>query len=150
MRYRTVLVGTDGSDTSLQAVTTAAELAGAMTAQLLVVCAYHPVPAREQARITPGLDDTRFRVAGSEAAQSALDAGLAAARAAGASSPEGTLVTGDAVEALLSEADSRSPALIVVGNRGMNRLSRRLLGSVPSDVAYRASCDVLIVHTTPR
>jgi nucleotide-binding universal stress UspA family protein len=148
MRYRTVLVGTDGSDTSLQAVATAADLAGSMTAQLLVICAYHPMPAREQARFTPGLDDTRFRVTGSEAAQSALDAGLAAARAAGASASEGRLVPGDAVEALLSEAASSAPALIVVGNRGMNRLSRRLLGSVPSDVAYRASCDVLIVHTT--
>jgi len=149
MRYRTVLVGTDGSDTSLQAVTTAADIAGSMTAQLLVVCAYHPVPAREQARFTPGLDDTRFRVTGAEAAQSALDAGLEAARAAGASSAEGKLVPGDAVEALLSEAAESAPALIVVGNRGMNRLSRRLLGSVPSDVAYRAGCDVLIVHTTP-
>jgi nucleotide-binding universal stress UspA family protein len=119
-----------------------------MTAQLLVVCAYHPVAARDQARMTPGLDDTRFRVTGSEAAQAALDAGLDAARAAGASAPEGKLVPGDAVEALLSEAEGNAPALIVVGNRGMNRLSRRLLGSVPSDVAYRASCDVLIVHTT--
>jgi nucleotide-binding universal stress UspA family protein len=129
MRYRTVLVGTDGSETSLQAVATAADLAGGMSAQLLVVCAYH-------------------RVTGAEAAQSALDAALDAARAAGASSPEGKLVPGDAVEALLSEAEGNAPALIVVGNRGMNRLSRRLLGSVPSDVAYRASCDVLIVHTT--
>ena len=150
MTYRTVLVGTDGSDTSLQAVATAAELAGSMTAQLLVICAYHPLPARDQARLTPGLDDTRFRVTGSDAAQAALDAGLAAARKAGLASVEGRLVTGDAVEALLSEADSSSPALIVVGNRGMNRLSRRLLGSVPSDVAYRATCDVLIVHTTTR
>lgn len=148
MRYRTVLVGTDGSDTSLQAVATAADIASSMTTQLLVICAYHPMQARDQARFTPGLDDTRFRVTGSEAAQSALDAGLAAARAAGVSSPEGKLVAGDAVEALLAEADSNAPALIVVGNRGMNRLSRRLLGSVPSDVAYRASCDVLIVHTT--
>jgi nucleotide-binding universal stress UspA family protein len=148
MRYRTVLVGTDGSETSLQAVATAADLAGGMSAQLLVVCAYHPVAARDQARMTPGLDDTRFRVTGSEAAQAALDAGLDAARAAGASAPEGKLVPGDAVEALLSEAEGNAPALIVVGNRGMNRLSRRLLGSVPSDVAYRASCDVLIVHTT--
>ena len=122
MTYRTVLVGTDGSDTSLQAVATAAELAGSMTAQLLVICAYHPVPARDQARITPGLDDTRFRVTGADAAKSALDAGLAAARTAGAASVEGKLVTGDAVEALLSEAGSSSPALIVVGNRGMNRL----------------------------
>jgi nucleotide-binding universal stress UspA family protein len=106
------------------------------------------MPARDQARFTAGLDDTRFRVTGKEAAQEALDAALAAAREAGASSAEGQLVEGDAVEALLSVADDRSPALIVVGNRGMNRLSRRLLGSVPSDVAYRARCDVLIVHTT--
>ena len=148
MRYETVLVGTDGSDTSLEAVAAAADLAGATAARLLVACAYHPMPARDQARFTVGLDDTRFRVTGQEAAQQALDAALDAARAAGASSPEGQLVEGDAVEALLSVADSRSPALIVVGNRGMNRLSRRLLGSVPSDVAYRARCDVLIVHTT--
>jgi len=34
-----------------------------------------------------------------------------------------------------------------VGNRGINTLSGRLLGSVPSDVSQRASCDVLIAHT---
>jgi nucleotide-binding universal stress UspA family protein len=38
--------------------------------------------------------------------------------------------------------------LLVVGNRGLNTLSGRLLGSVPSDVARRAGVDVLIVHTT--
>jgi nucleotide-binding universal stress UspA family protein len=36
----------------------------------------------------------------------------------------------------------------VVGSRGINRLSGRLLGSVPADVAYRSPCDVLIVHAT--
>lgn len=148
MRYRTVVVGTDGSDTSLRAVEAAADLTGSMGAQLLVVCAHHPMPARDQARFTAGMDDTRFRVTGTEAAQSALDAALAVAREAGVPSPEGMLVEDDAVEALLSVADSNSPALIVIGNRGMNRLSRRLLGSVPSDVSYRAKCDVLIVHTT--
>jgi len=148
MRYGTVIVGTDGSDTSLRAVETAADVAGSMATDLLVVCAYHPLPAREQARITSGLDDTRFRVTGTESAQSALDAAVATARKSGASSAQGELVQGDAVEALLSVSESHAPALIVVGNRGMNRLSRRLLGSVPSDVAYRAQCDVLIVRTT--
>jgi nucleotide-binding universal stress UspA family protein len=38
--------------------------------------------------------------------------------------------------------------LLVVGNRGLNTLSGRLLGSVPSDVARRAGIDVLIAHTT--
>jgi hypothetical protein len=37
--------------------------------------------------------------------------------------------------------------LIVGGNRGIETLSGRLLGSVPSDVSHRASCDVLILHT---
>ncbi|PWD40958.1 universal stress protein, partial [Gordonia paraffinivorans] len=38
--------------------------------------------------------------------------------------------------------------LLVVGNRGLNSIAGRLLGSVPADVARKSSCDVLIVHTT--
>jgi nucleotide-binding universal stress UspA family protein len=34
-----------------------------------------------------------------------------------------------------------------VGNRGLNTLAGRILGSVPADVSRRAACDVLIVHT---
>ena len=37
--------------------------------------------------------------------------------------------------------------LIVGGNRGIDTLSWRLLGSMPSDASHRASCDVLIAHT---
>jgi nucleotide-binding universal stress UspA family protein len=37
--------------------------------------------------------------------------------------------------------------LMVVGNRGLNTLAGRLLGSVPAAVTHRARCDVLIVHT---
>ena len=148
MKYSTVVVGTDGSETSLRAVTTAAEIANAMSAQLVVVCAYHPMSAREQALITTGLDDTRFRVTGTDAARAGLDAAVAAASEAGASTVDGRLITGDAVHALLETATGNAPALLVVGNRGMNRLSGRLLGSIPSDIAFRAECDVLIVHTT--
>jgi nucleotide-binding universal stress UspA family protein len=148
MRYKMVVVGTDGSETSLKAVTTAAEIASATSTKLIVVCAYNPMPAREQALITTGLDDTRFRVTGTDAAQEALNTAVATAREAGASGAEGQLVEGDAVNALLTTAEENKPTLLVVGNRGMNRLSGRLLGSVPSDVAFRAKCDVLIAHTT--
>ena len=148
MRYQTVVVGTDGSETALKAVQTAADVAAAMQVPLDVVVAYHPIPAREQAWLTPGLGDTRFRVTGTDHAQEVLDAAVTAAQETGAASVDGQLVEGDAVGALLSVAEDRSPALLVVGNRGMNRLSGRLLGSVPSDVAFRARCDVLIVHTT--
>ena len=37
--------------------------------------------------------------------------------------------------------------LLVVGNRGINSLTGRLLGSVPADVARQSECDVMIVHT---
>ena len=147
MRYQTVVVGTDGSETALKAVQAAADVAAAMQVPLTVVVAYHPIPAREQASITAGLGDTRFRVTGTEHAQEALDTAVTAARDAGATAVDGQLVEGDAVGALLAVAENRAPALLAVGNRGMNRLSGRLLGSVPSDVAFRARCDVLIVHT---
>ena len=40
--YRTVVVGTDGSEPSLRAVTRAGALAGARGATLVIACAYLP------------------------------------------------------------------------------------------------------------
>jgi nucleotide-binding universal stress UspA family protein len=147
MSYATALVGIDGSESSLLAVDRAAEVAAAMDAVVIVVCAYHPMTAREQALITAALGDTKYRVTGTAAAQEALDTAVSRAREAGATRVEGRLVVGDAVEALLSVARERSADLIVVGNRGINTFSGRLLGSVPADMCHRAHCDVLIVHT---
>ena len=76
-----------------------------------------------------------------------LGAGTKKAENAGAPRVEGELVEGDAGQALLSVAQNRSADLIVVGNRGINTLSGRLVvGSVPSDVSHRARCDMLIVR----
>ncbi|MDT5134714.1 MAG: hypothetical protein QOE41_4025, partial [Mycobacterium sp.] len=41
-RYRTVLVGTDGSDSSMRAVERAGEIAAAEGAKLIVATAYFP------------------------------------------------------------------------------------------------------------
>jgi len=49
---------------------------------------------------------------------------------------------------LISLVSSHNVDLIVVGNRGLNSLAGRLLGSVPANVSHKASVDVLIVHTT--
>ena len=51
------------------------------------------------------------------------------------------------MKSLLSTLDKYHADLLVVGNRGLNTLAGRLLGSVPADVSRRAPCDVLIVHT---
>ena len=57
-------------------------------------------------------------------------------------------VDGAPVDVLRQAVAEAKADLLVVGNRGLNTLSGRLLGSVPSDVARRAGVDVLIVHTT--
>ena len=57
-------------------------------------------------------------------------------------------VVGDAVDVLVEVATERDADLVVVGNRGLNSLAGRLLGSVPSTLTHRAGCDVLVVHTT--
>jgi nucleotide-binding universal stress UspA family protein len=148
MSYATIAVGTDGSESSLRAVERAAELSKETDASLVVVCAYHPMTSREQAMVTAAVGDARFRVTGTEAATTALQGAADHARAAGAPRVDSRLVEGDAVEGMLSLSKELFLDLIVVGNRGINTLSGRLLGSVASDLAQRAPCDVLIVHTT--
>ena len=62
---------------------------------------------------------------------------------------EGASLPGDKPgEAMLDEADRRDVDLIVTGNKGMTGAKRFLLGSVPDYIAHRASCDVLIEHTS--
>jgi len=51
------------------------------------------------------------------------------------------------VKALIHALGEHQADLLVVGNRGLNTIAGRLLGSVPADVSRRAACDVLIVHT---
>ena len=61
--YRTVVVGTDGSDSSLPAVARAGAPAGAAGATLVVVCAYLP-----EARKAGAKDVKALAVAGSPVA----------------------------------------------------------------------------------
>ena len=57
-------------------------------------------------------------------------------------------MAGEQCEPCSSCAGDREADLVVVGNRGLNSLAGRLLGSVPPDISHRAGSDVLIVHTT--
>ena len=149
MRYSRIIVGTDGSESALRAVEQAAEIAAALSARLIVVCAYHPLTAKEQSILAAAVGPTSmYQVAGTEAAKEALAAARQRAVDAGSADVTATLVKGDPGQALLTVAEDQAADLIVVGNRGINTLSGRLLGSVPSDVSQRAPCDVLIVHTT--
>jgi nucleotide-binding universal stress UspA family protein len=132
--YRTVVVGTDGSESSLRAVARAGALAGACGARLVIACAYLPTEA--------------YPVVGSSPAEETVRAAGERATAAGAREVRTVAVVGSPVEALLDVVRREDADLLVVGNRGLNSIKGRLLGSVPADATRRSACDVLVVHTT--
>lgn len=146
--YRTVVVGTDGSESSFCAVDRGAAVAAATGARLVLACAYYPAEPQDVAAAQDVLRDEAYQVVGSAPADDSLSRAADRAGGAGATSVERVAEVGAPVDTLLAIAARFDADLLVVGNRGLNSLAGRILGSVPSDVARRAPCDVLIVHTT--
>ncbi|KZB83737.1 universal stress protein [Amycolatopsis regifaucium] len=146
--YRTVVVGTDGSDSSFAAVDKAAGVAGDSGATLVIVCAYYPAGKGAVEKAQDVLGDEAYQVVGSAPAEDTLLSARDRAAKAGAKSIETAAVVGDPVDSLRKVVADRSADLLVVGNRGLNTLAGRILGSVPSEVARKSGVDVLIVHTT--
>jgi nucleotide-binding universal stress UspA family protein len=146
--YSKVLVGTDGSASASRAVERAAQIAADAGATLVIVSAYQPISDRDRERAVNQLGDDAYKVMGSNPAEEALRDAAAAAKKAGASKTETIAEAGDPVDILAKLIDKQKADLCVVGNRGLNSLAGRLLGSVPANISHRASCDVLIVHTT--
>ncbi|WP_432168065.1 universal stress protein [Streptomyces sp. bgisy031] len=134
---RLVVVGVDGSSMSLNAVEAAATAAARRGAALRVVHAEVPVKPRLM------VPDPASSALVHEAAAHALVV-----------APEvvvtRSVVTGDVVHVL--EAESQGADLIVVGSRGMGRITGLLLGSTPVSLAARSHCPVMTVrekHRTP-
>jgi nucleotide-binding universal stress UspA family protein len=115
---------------------------------LLIVSAYAAMTDREQRRAADALGEEAYKVVGSHPAEDILRDARDRATKAGAKSVDTVARGGDPVDVLATVAEERSADLVIVGNRGLNSLAGRLLGSVPANISHRASCDVLIVHTT--
>ena len=145
--YQTVVVGTDGSDSSFRAVDRAAEVAHDSAAKLVIICAYMPATRREVAAAAEAMGEDAYQVVGSAPAEDTLRTAAGRAADRGATAVEQVAVEGEPVKSLLGALGQHRADLLVVGNRGLNSLAGRLLGSVPADVSRRAPCDVLIVHT---
>ena len=144
--YQTVVVGTDGSDTSFSAVTRAAALAADSDATLVIACAY--LPDKVDTSAQDQLGDEAYQVVGSAPADDTVSRARDRAVAAGATKITTLSVQGKPAASLVTVVGDHQADLLVVGNVGLNTLTGRILGSVPLDVARHAGCDVLIVHTT--
>jgi len=148
--YQTVVVGTDGSYSSMLAVERAAVIAADHGAKLIVATAHAPV-REEKGRyaIPPGSDHgADYRMQRDTPFRAILRNARERAHQAGAKNVEEKPIVGDPIHALVRLAKEVEADLLVVGNVGLSSVAGRLLGSVPSEVSRRAKTDVLIVHTT--
>jgi nucleotide-binding universal stress UspA family protein len=146
--FRSIVVGTDGSETAEKAVDAAIELAQLSGATLELVSAYEPVSnqrLRREAREAPG--DMEWMVHRRAEVDATLRHALERAAAAGVTAGEHAR-EGDAADAILDVAEELGADLIVVGNKGMTGAKRFLLGSVPNKVSHHAPCAVMIIRTT--
>jgi nucleotide-binding universal stress UspA family protein len=143
--FKSIVVGTDGSETADIALRRAIELAALTGGKLHVVSAYEPAPARvggnepvaEAAEWSVGTDfkvEAVLQRAQDEAQSGSIDFEVHAPK-------------GDPADSLIAAAKEHDADVIVLGSRGM-RGARRVLGSVPNKVSHHAPCDVLIVQTT--
>jgi nucleotide-binding universal stress UspA family protein len=147
--YQTVVVGTDGSESSLRAVDRAAAIAADHGAKLIVATAHLPVP-EEKGRyaIPPGSTHGEdYRLVGEAPYYAILREATIRARKAGAKTVEEKSIVGAPITALVHLAEEVDADLLVIGNVGLSSVAGRLLGSVPSEVSRKAKTDVLIVHT---
>ncbi|KKK06049.1 universal stress protein [Micromonospora sp. HK10] len=138
---RPVVVGVDGSPTSLTAAGYAADVAVARSRPLLVVHGYlHPlgygVPLNPYDLGVPAPTEESRQMLDRVAAELAeARPGLRVAVRQVAGGPGATLVE-----------ESRRADLVVVGSRGIGGFTGLLLGSVSGQVTQHAHCPVLVVR----
>ena len=160
MSYRTIIVGTDGSASSLRAVDRAATVAAQDNAKLIVASAHFPEvekggwsrpPSQDHVsdrRAADALgDEGGYKMHGSAPIYAILREARERAEAAGARDVEERPIVGTPVDALVALAEEVKADLLVVGDVGLDTVAGRLLGSVPATVARKAKIDILIVHT---
>lgn len=144
MTYRTIVVGTDGSDSAVRAVEHSIALAAADGARLVVVTAFEHHGQAGDDRVPA---DVRWMLTDRNEAERHARHGRSLATEGGVGDVVVQALEGDPSSMLLETAEDFGADLIVVGSVGLTESTRFILGSVASTVLHHAPCDVLVVHT---
>lgn len=144
--YKKILIPTDGSELSEQAVTAAidfARLCGAEVVALSVAEPYPLIPAAEGAMvIDPGFETRTLQ----ELAKATVDKVARAARAAGLKCTPVTAFSMVPHEEIIRTAAEKHCDLIFMASHGRRGLSRLLAGSVTQNVLQYSTVPVLVLR----
>ena len=137
-----IVVATDGSPSSAEAVAFGVELARDLDAELTFV---HVAPMVDVAPMLgyPVVGAIPHHTSAADAAP--LEHALVYAGAHGVAA-ESELLVGDTVDEIVAFADSRDADLIVLGSHGHGSIAAALLGSVSRGVLHEARRPVVVVR----
>jgi nucleotide-binding universal stress UspA family protein len=145
-----IVVGVDGSPSSLKAVGVAADLASKYDAELVLVAVEHELPPALAAELETYLRQEHIDVPidelPTEHAENVLADARFQAEGEGAVKVASRMSRGDPAEEIIGAAQRENADLIVVGSRGHGRLAGLLLGSVAQKIVAHASCPVLVAR----
>jgi len=138
--FENILLAVDGSDHALHAARKAAEMARTMNSEIHVIMVYEPIPLY--------LGEPNMQVVYVNRKSEADEVLNAALRELGDLRGKFTseVVEGDAATAIIDAAVANRSDVIVMGSRGLGRLTGLLLGSTSQKVVAHAPCPVLIVR----
>jgi nucleotide-binding universal stress UspA family protein len=136
---RLILVGVDGSESSLDALRKGVELATALGAPLEAVTFWN---------ISPSPSGGYYPIPGWSPEEDAREIQASAVEAVfGDTTPDwftATTINGSAARSLITESERAE--LLILGSRGRGGFAGLLLGSVSRACAAQAQCPVLIMH----
>jgi nucleotide-binding universal stress UspA family protein len=151
---KTLIVGTDGSELSIEAGEAGLAILKPCDRVLVVSVTDGPDPSladdetgHAAASLTPGEFDEQSRAA-QDRSRAAAEATISALRERGAL-PDGLevlVIEGEPGPALCQLAQEVAAAAIVVGSRGRGGLKRAFLGSVSDYVVRNAPCSVVVTR----
>ena len=140
-----IVVGTDASESSFDAVKQASELAASTQAELHIICVASLAADLALRGVTPLAIPDDYDDEARKSAAKTVEQARAIAVAAGANATVHVLA-GDPSTMLMDFCKESGADLLVVGAHGMTGAARFLLGSVPNRCAHHAPCSVLIAR----
>jgi nucleotide-binding universal stress UspA family protein len=144
---KSIVVGTDGSETARQAVRAAGQLSLSTGGRVHLVSAYQPrIAGRVSFVASPGPEGSTWQANLAKEVEALLQDAAGTLTAMGAN-VECHTRAGEAAAAILEVAEEQGADLIIVGNRGLRGAQRFLLGSVPGKISHHATCSVMIIRT---
>jgi len=137
-----VLLATDGSENSLEAIRQASRILSPAQDRLLV---FYSAPGKE---VTQGADQATVKQARQALADDVF-AGALSILPGWKNRVETIKAQGDPRCEILNAADTHAADMIVVGARGLSPIKRLFLGSVSHSVAHAAKVPVLVARKSP-